>query len=190
MKFIYWVFLIFFINTGIQAQREYEKDARLVGIKSLDRFKSFLALPNDASNNDEIKNNITWVEEQLKIQNFNIKILETSSLPLMIANLSVNEKLPTIAFYMHLDGQAVDRSKWEQENPYKAVLKKEVNTSFKTLSWDALESDSVNDLRIFARSSSDDKGPFLMLLTALEYLNNKNKSPAFNIKLILVILKG
>ena len=185
MKFIYWVFFIFFINTGIQAQREYEKDARLVGIKSLDRFKSFLALANDASNIDEIKNNINWAEDQLKIQNFNIKILKTSSLPLMIANLSVNEKLPTIAFYMHLDGQAVDISKWDQEDPYKAVLKKEVNTSFKILSWDALESDSVNDLRIFARSSSDDKGPFLMLLTALEYLKNKNKSPAFNIKLIL-----
>ena len=185
MKFIRLFLYLFFVSLNINAQREYEKEVREIGIKSLERFKTFLALANDASNGNEIQDNISWVDNQLKNQGFEVKLLETSSLPLMIANLEVNSKLPTIALYMHMDGQAVDRSKWNQEDPYKAVIKQKQTMGFKTLSWDALEGDNIDDLRIFARSSSDDKGPFAMFLTALDYLKSKKKRPAFNLKLIL-----
>ena len=69
---------------------------------------------------------------------------------------------------MHLDGQGVDPNKWNQESQYKAVLKKPMENSFKEVSWGKLNDTSIDDYRIFARSSSDDKGPFLMLTTALK----------------------
>ena len=185
MKLNHWILYLFILSINVNAQREYEEDAREIGIQSLDRFKSFLALANDASKGNEIHDNIRWAEEQLYMHDFELKLLETSSLPLMIANLTVNDKLPTIAFYMHLDGQAVDRSKWNQDDPYKAVVKQKTQTGFQTVSWDVLKDDNIDDLRIFARSSSDDKGPFSMFLTALDYLKSKNKNPAYNIKLIL-----
>lgn len=185
MKLNHWILYLFILSINVNAQREYEEDAREFGIQSLDRFKSFLALANDASKGNEIQDNIRWAEEQLYMHDFELKLIETSSLPLMIANLTVNDKLPTIAFYMHLDGQAVDRSKWNQDDPYKAVVKQKTQTGFQTVSWDVLKDDNIDDLRIFARSSSDDKGPFSMFLTALDYLKSKNKNPAYNIKLIL-----
>ncbi len=185
MKLKHWILYLFVLSINVNAQREYEKGAREIGIHSLERFKSFLALANDASNGNEIQDNIRWVEEQLYIHDFEVKLLKTSSLPLMIANLTINNKLPTVAFYMHLDGQAVDRSKWNQEDPYKAVIKQKNATGFQIISWDVLNDDNIDDLRIFARSSSDDKGPFSMFLTALDYLNSKNKRPEYNLKLIL-----
>ena len=104
MKLNHWILYFFILSINVNAQRKYEEDAREIGIHSLDRFKSFLALANDASKGNEIQDNIRWAEEQLYMHDFELNLLETSSLPLMIANLTVNDKLPTIAFYMHLDG--------------------------------------------------------------------------------------
>ena len=185
MKLKHWILILLAQFSGLNAQRKYEKQVRDLGIESLIRFKSFLSLANDAAKGNEIEENIIWVDKELKKQGFEIKLLETSSLPLMIANLRIREKLPTIAIYMHIDGQAVDPSKWNQEDPYKAVIKRKTSDGFEILSWDYLKINEIDDLRIFARSSSDDKGPFAMLLTALDYLNLANKKPSFNIKLIL-----
>src|SRR5210317_1653326 len=152
MKYLHWTFCLFLLSLSVHSQRVFEEQARKVGIESLTRFKTFLALANDASKGDEIQDNISWVKEQLLDQGFEIKLLETSSLPLMIANLSIKEKLPTIALYMHLDGQAVDRSKWNQDDPYQAVIKQETASGFETLPWEALEGENIDELRIFARS--------------------------------------
>ena len=80
-------------------------------------FYEFLSIPNDGKNKDEIYKNIEWSKVQLESFDFNINLLKTSSLPLVLAEKIINKKLPTIAFYMHLDGQSVDLSKWDQKSP-------------------------------------------------------------------------
>lgn len=186
MKSNTYLFLLYFlVFLPLNAQRTYQSDSRDIGIEQIDTFKSFLAIPNDAAKKDQIEANINWAEQQLSSLGFEIKRLNTSHLPLLLANRIVKKKLPTIAFYLHLDGQAVDLSKWNQEDPYKAELKQKIGDHFEPLSWDAINGDSINDLRIFARSSADDKGPFVMFVNSLKYLKKINKNPAFNIKLIL-----
>ena len=186
MKKHYYLIVIFLIGLSpIRAQRVYKNAARELGVEQIAEFKAFLSLPNDASQTEKIEANINWAEQQLSSLGFNFKRLNTAHLPLLLANKIVHKKLPTLAFYMHLDGQAVDLSKWDQENPYKAELKQKTGKGFESLPWDALQGEAIDDLRIFARSSADDKGPFVMFLTALDHLKNINKKPAFNIKLIL-----
>ncbi len=41
------------------------------------------------------------------------------------------------------------------------------------------------ELRVFARSASDDKAPIMMILTAVDLLRAQHKSPAINIKVLL-----
>jgi acetylornithine deacetylase/succinyl-diaminopimelate desuccinylase-like protein len=41
------------------------------------------------------------------------------------------------------------------------------------------------ELRVFARSASDDKAPIMMLLTAVDLLRAQKKSPAINVKVLL-----
>lgn len=169
----------------MQAQRKYESTAQSIGIASIEKFKAFLSLPNDAAKPDEIIANIAWAKSELEALNFEVKTLETNSLPLLLANLIVKESRPTLAFYMHLDGQAVDPLKWDQKDPYTPVLKSKNETGFQTIDWNHLEDENAAEYRIFARSSADDKGPFVMLLTALNYLKKSKKTPAFNLKIIL-----
>lgn len=167
------------------AQRKYETIAQTIGLESIDKFKSFLALPNDAAKPDDILDNISWAKSELEALDFQINTLETSSLPLLLANLTVKKSKPTLLFYMHLDGQAVDQSKWNQKDPYIAVLKSKTEEGYETISWNQLKDAEAADYRIFARSSADDKGPFVMLLTALNHLKKSKKTPAFNLKIIL-----
>ncbi|MEK9613976.1 MAG: M20/M25/M40 family metallo-hydrolase [Flavobacteriaceae bacterium] len=186
MKISPRILAIFIITMqSLLAQRTFETISKQKGFESLDLFKEFLSLPNDAGLPMGIKKNIAWTQEKLTSMGFDIKILETSSLPLMIAKQQIDKNLPTLAFYMHLDGQAIDRSQWNQPDPYQAVLKIKKGNSFETVDWSLLGKDAEVDYRIFARSSADDKGPFIMLLTALDYLKEINQSPAFNIKLVL-----
>ena len=171
--------------SNLNAQRKFEATARTIGLESIEKFKSFLALPNDAAKQDDIKYNISWAKSELEALGFEVNTLETSALPLLLANLSLKKSKPTLAFYMHLDGQAVDGTKWNQKDPYTAVLKSKNGTEFNPISWDNLKGQEIDDYRIFARSSADDKGPFVMLLTALNHLKKEGKSAAYNIKLIL-----
>lgn len=173
------------VSPPIFAQREFKEVAKKIGLENIEEFKSFLALANDAAIPEDISHNISWAESQLEALGFKVETLETSALPLLLANQTFKKGKPTIAFYMHLDGQGVDRTKWGQKDPYKAVLKKATNNGFQEVEWDKLKEEDVNEYRIFARSSSDDKGPFMMLITALNYLKSQGKSPAYNIKMIL-----
>ncbi|MGA0274301.1 MAG: acetylornithine deacetylase, partial [Flavobacteriaceae bacterium] len=184
MKNLFIFFLLpLFWTPHINAQRKYESIAQSIGLESIDKFRSFLALPNDASKPEDIFDNISWAKSELEALDFEVKTLETSALPLLLANLTVKKSRPTLTFYMHLDGQAIDQSKWDQTNPYTAVLKEKTENGFQPISWDKLRDNGAADYRIFARSSADDKGPFVMLLTALSYLKKSKKLPAFNLKL-------
>ena len=185
MKTIISIFIFVLGSFQLQAQRDYQEQARTMGIDNIEKFKSFLALPNDAAQKGQINANIDWATQELIALDFEVKTLSTSHLPLLLANKIIKKNLPTVAFYLHLDGQAVDLSKWNQDDPYSAELMQKTNQGFESIGWENITNADNEDLRIFARSSADDKGPFAMFLIALEYLKNNNKNPAFNIKLII-----
>jgi len=185
MKKIFIFLLLAFIQNNLFAQREHELISKTEGLNSIEVFCEFLSIPNDGKNKDEIFQNIQWSKVQLESFDFNINLLKTSSLPLVLAEKIIDRKLPTIVFYMHLDGQSVDISKWDQKSPWIPVLKQFDGNSWNEVDWEMLNIKENEDLRIFARSTSDDKGPFMMFLTSLKILEIYNKKPAYNIKLIL-----
>ena len=116
--------------------------------------------------------------------------LETSSIPLLLAEKKIHDDLKTILIYLHLDGQPVDITRWNQEDAFKPVFKKNENGIFIEDDWNKIASYNYSelddkDIRIFARSSSDAKGPVMMLIQALKFMKLKNIDQEFNIKLIM-----
>ena len=108
----------------------------------------------------------------------------------MFASKIISKKAKTILIYLQFDGQPVDNSKWDQENPYKAELKIYENGEYKSISWNVLENITTknindSDIRIFARSTSDGKGPVLMLLNALEIMKETDLKLKYNLKVIM-----
>ena len=170
-----------FLNIGAQDSIQIKSQVR----HSIDELIDFVKIPNDAVNADDIDTNLIWLRNKFNERGFNTSILETENLPLFFAALPMDDNKPTILFYMHLDGQSVDASKWDQPNPYETVLKSKDGDQWKNESFDDLTEDINYDWRLFARSTSDDKGPIVMFLNAMDLLKKDNISIPFNVKVIL-----
>ncbi|SNZ01966.1 M20/M25/M40 family metallo-hydrolase [Flagellimonas pacifica] len=153
--------------------------------KAIEELRDFISIPNDALNADDIDDNILWLKRKFGERGFNTAVLETENLPLFFAALPMEDTKPTMLLYMHFDGQAVDPSKWDQPNPYETVLKAPDGDNFKTISFEGLKEDINYNWRLFGRSISDDKGPIIMFLNAIDLLKKDSKEIPFNIKVIL-----
>jgi len=182
MKKLIVAYFILNVFSGF-AQESVQLNTQLK--KSIEELKDFVSIPNDALNKNDIQQNITWLTTKFKARGFNTKVLSTEGLPLFFASLPIQENKPTILFYMHFDGQSVDASKWEQKNPYKIVLKEQRKTGWEELNWSELNKTINYNWRLFGRSTSDDKGPIVMLLNAIDLLKKNNKEIPFNVKVIL-----
>jgi len=182
MKKLYFVSLFFLSIWG------FSQDSTAIKSQvrhSIDELVDFVKIPNDALNADDIDANLIWLRDKFNNRGFNTSILETENLPLFFAALPMDDSKPTILFYMHLDGQSVDPSKWDQPNPYETVLKSKDGDQWKTESFSDLNDDINYDWRLFGRSTSDDKGPIVMFLNAIDLLKKNNVAIPFNVKVIL-----
>ncbi|MEP2687638.1 M20/M25/M40 family metallo-hydrolase [Maribacter dokdonensis] len=166
----------------------HSQDSILIKSKvasAIGELREFVAIPNDALNADDIDSNLFWLRKKFTERGFNSTILETEGLPLFFAALPMDDNKPTILFYMHLDGQSVDATKWDQPDPYKVVLKSKTEDDWKTESFSELNDDINYDWRLFGRSTSDDKGPIIMFLNAIDALKKDAIDIPFNVKVIL-----
>lgn len=152
---------------------------------AINDIREFIALPNDALDVDSIDENLFWLKNQFEKRGFNTAELATENLPLFFAAMPMDDDKPTVLIYMHFDGQPVDPAKWDQPNPYITVLKRPIENGFENVSFDKLGEDINYDWRLFGRSTSDDKGPIVMLLHALDLLKENGIQIPWNIKVIL-----
>lgn len=182
MKYLNTIFFLLIMGS-IVAQ---ETDLKSYVKHTIDELVEFVAIPNDALQHADINRNLSWLTEKFNERGFNSSILPTSGESLFFASLPIEDKKPTILFYMHFDGQSVDPSKWDQPNPYEVVLKTEDEDGlWKTIPFESLNEDINYEWRLFGRSTSDDKGPIVMFLNAIDLLKKNEVELPFNIKVIL-----
>lgn len=149
------------------------------------KHKELVTIPNLPANKELMFENITWVKNEFKKVGFTLTNLPSSTLPVLLAEKEVDKNLKTLLFYFHLDGQPVNPKNWNQEDPFKPVLKAQNEKGhWETLDWQELNHSINDDWRIFARAAADDKAPIIMLLSALELLKESFAQPKFNIKII------
>jgi len=151
-------------------------------------YLELLALPNDAINPPDIQKNVDFLERAFKKRGFVTKQLENKGKPMLFAEWP--KKIPgakTVLYYMHLDGQPVVDKEWSQPSPWQPVVKKrDSSNNWHVIPTEALFATTLDpDLRVFARASSDDKGPIMMFLAAFDGLKQLGVDPAFNVKVLL-----
>lgn len=155
---------------------------------SFAEFRDLLSLPNDAHFHQDIEKNVQWCESHFSSRGFTTQRLATSTVPLLLAEKRVKKpKAPTVLIYLQIDGQPVDPSHWQQENPYLPVLKRSGGgAGWEPLDWEMLYDPGYDpEWRIFARSSSDAKGPVCMFLAAMDIMMEAGRQPNFNMKVIM-----
>ncbi len=146
-----------------------------------------LSIPNVAADRENIRRNAAWLRDQLTTRAFTAAILETTGNPLVFGELKVPGAARTILFYVHYDGQPVNPKDWRQPSPFIPILRdarmeaggKEIPNGLAALS------SFAPDMRIYARSASDDKSPFIALCAALDALKAHGIQLTSNVKVIL-----
>lgn len=157
-------------------------DYFLEGVTTL---KDFLTIPNFGRKTTDIDQNVAWCEQAFQAIDFETEVLISEGVKHVLAQKTFKKKAPTILFYLQIDGQPVDSSKWFQESPFQPVLKDCEQADCTEISWNQLEENWDPDWKIFARSASDSKGPAVAFLQTLRILHEENIKPDFNIKVIM-----
>ena len=154
--------------------------------RALAQLTEFLAIPNDGNYPDQVEANLAWCHQNFTAKGYTVTRLETPGMPLLFAERQIDAAdLPTVLFYLQIDGQPVDTSAWDQPDPYQLVYKrKEQDGTYTTVTAPAAPPYDP-DLRLFARSASDSKGPAVAFMTALDILDQEGLQPAYNVKVIM-----
>jgi acetylornithine deacetylase/succinyl-diaminopimelate desuccinylase-like protein len=181
-----YLFSFGFLTAQNPAKIDLEKVTASHFINGIQILNELVSIPNDSHDPAQLVPNIEWCESNLNERNWKVKRLETKSFPLLFAEKSVPNAKKTVLFYFHIDGQPVDRKRWNQPDPFQPTLKKRNDLGqWEIIPMDLLQSSYDPEWRIFARSSSDDKGPFAMFLTAWDAMIEEGMMPNYNVKIIL-----
>ena len=185
-KILYGIIIPQIIFSQSLDMNEISSLSRSKAQSAFKEYREFLSLPNDANKQDELIPNMIWCEKAFQRRGFTTERLKTKRLPLILAEKKYSGAKNTVLFYIQIDGQPVDPSKWFQEGPFIPTLKKQVNNdNWETIPWESLYKNYDDDWRIFARSASDAKGPINSFLIALDIIEEKKIQPDYNIKVIM-----
>jgi acetylornithine deacetylase/succinyl-diaminopimelate desuccinylase-like protein len=159
---------------------------------SFREYLELLSLPNDATSAPDIQRNVDFLERAFRKRGFTTRRLDPGDRPggkpMLYAEWP--RKVPgakTILYYLHLDGQPVVDREWSQPSPWKPVVKRRnAAGAWEIVSSAALFGPALDpELRVFARSASDDKAPIVMFLAAFDGLKQAGAEPANNVKVLI-----
>lgn len=139
-------------------------------------LSTFLSLPNLASDSVGIRRNADSLVAMLTRRGVKAQRLESpGSPPAVLGELIVPGAMRTVVLYAHYDGQPVRPAEWSTP-PWQPTL------FDGTKRRDALPDTGAGEWRLHARSASDDKGPIIAMLAALDALHAARITPSVNVK--------
>ncbi|MGH8250741.1 MAG: M20/M25/M40 family metallo-hydrolase [Steroidobacteraceae bacterium] len=150
-------------------------------------LRELLALPNVASDHAHIRANADRLVQMLGKRKVAARILETPGAPVAVFG---ERKSPgakrTILFYAHFDGQPVGPADAWATPPFEPVLRAgRLEDGAKGIAWPDATHPLADEARIYARSSSDDKGPIVAMLAAIDALDAARIPLSANLKFFL-----
>jgi acetylornithine deacetylase/succinyl-diaminopimelate desuccinylase-like protein len=145
----------------------------------------FVAIPN-VGTPAEMEPNINALDAMLKRRGFTVERVQLGSggKPSIIARLDTLGAKRTIGFYAHFDGQPVGQPDWHTP-PFQPVLRTGPAADAPTIDLAGAAVPLSPEARLYGRSSSDDKGPIVAILRAIDALRATKQAPSANVILLL-----
>ncbi len=170
-------------NQELRQQIETYVDAHEKSIVS--ELWQALSLKAVARDRESSRVKATFLLERFRERGFTSELLETDGNPLVWAEKTAPGASRTFLLYAHYDGQPVDPSRWEQEDPFQPALRNgKLDDGGRVIDFDA-QSRFEADWRIYARSASDDTAPIIAILAAVDALDSAGVTPSVNLRVVL-----
>jgi acetylornithine deacetylase/succinyl-diaminopimelate desuccinylase-like protein len=150
-------------------------------------LRELLALPNVATNEPDIRRNAELLTQMLGKRGIAGKVLEEPGAPVSVyGELKVPGATRTLLFYAHFDGQPIGPEGAWKTPPFEAVLRTgRMENGAAIVGWADAKYPLPDEARIYARSSSDDKGPIVAMLAAIDALAAAKIPLSANLKFFL-----
>lgn len=145
------------------------------GVEILNNFKELLSIPNVAYDLKNINKNAAFIKSELEKRGVESKLLRmVGTPPIIFGYLPMKKAKRTLAFYVHYDGQPVDKTKWSNEPWEPTYYSKAIFEGGIPIDFPTTQSEIDPNHRIYARSAGDDKAPITAILTALDLIKENN----------------
>ncbi|MBA2354660.1 MAG: M20/M25/M40 family metallo-hydrolase [Acidobacteria bacterium] len=152
----------------------------------LRELRDLVALPNLARDAPGIAANAARLEEMLGRRGLQTRLLETAdSPPAVYGHLVVPGATRTVVFYAHYDGQPVSPGDWSTPAWTPVLRSGTLEAGAPVVPWDRLATPIPGEHRLYGRSTSDDKGPIVAFLAALDAIKASGVQPSVNVKIFL-----
>jgi acetylornithine deacetylase/succinyl-diaminopimelate desuccinylase-like protein len=153
----------------------------------IDELRALLALPNVASNPADIRRNAEALVAMLERRGIAARILETGDAPVAVfGELAAPGAARTLLFYAHFDGQPIGPPEQWATPPFEPTLRSgRLEDGAAIVRWQDARYPLGDEMRIYARSSSDDKAPIVAMLAAIDALRAAGIPLSANIKFFL-----
>jgi len=153
----------------------------------LDDAFALLSLPNVASDTVGIRRNVDALTAAFAKRGVPLKPLSAPSggNPALVGERKAPGATRTVVFYAHYDGQPVSGGGWDGA-PFTPELRRYANSVAGDSASLPVRGGTVDpELRIRARSASDDKGPIIAMLAALDAMQAQQLASSVNVKFFL-----
>ncbi|MGH7718852.1 MAG: M20/M25/M40 family metallo-hydrolase [Gemmatimonadaceae bacterium] len=162
------------------AVREYRAEREGAIVREL---AELLAIPNVARDSVNIRRNADHLVAMLRRRGIEARRLESpGSPPAVYGELRAPGASRTVMLYAHYDGQPVTPREWASD-PWVPVLRTGVlGDDTRDVPLPAPDDTVPGEWRLYARSASDDKGPIVVMLTALDALRAARVPLSVNVK--------
>ncbi|MDQ7063233.1 MAG: M20/M25/M40 family metallo-hydrolase [candidate division KSB1 bacterium] len=152
----------------------------------LSQLVEWLHIPNVASDSANIRRNADFIMELMRKRSIQTRLLTVpGSPPAVYGELRVPGATKTVMLYVHYDGQPVNPAQWDSD-PWQPVFRDRLPLQGgRTMSLDELPDPVPGELRVYARSASDDKSPLIALLAAIDALKTNRIPITVNLKFFL-----
>jgi acetylornithine deacetylase/succinyl-diaminopimelate desuccinylase-like protein len=133
-----------------------------VTVAALEELVAIPSVSGDPARRDDVGRAAAWLAKRL--EGLNGRVVPTAGHPLVLAEWLGAEGAPTVLVYAHYDVQPVGEASAWRTPPFEPVIR---------------------DDRMYGRGTSDDKGPMLAALGAVERLLEERGSLPVNVRILL-----
>ena len=148
-------------------------------------FLEFLRRNTVSQNPEGVRAGSEWLAALMRRRGLETRVLETAGAPAVFGERKVPGATRTVLIYCHYDTKPAPAREWFQPSPFEPVFRRvddADNAAF--VPFDRVPADAMAEWRVFARGSSDDKGPIWSHLEALALMDELALPPRVNVKFI------